>query len=49
MLELIGWIQNGELADKLTSLLFLLCAVAFVIAGYHCGGAFASARREGEE
>ncbi|MCA8002826.1 MULTISPECIES: hypothetical protein [Burkholderia cepacia complex] len=49
MLELIGWMQNGELAEKLTSPLFLFCAVAFVIAGYYCCGALAAARRQGEE
>ncbi|MGS0896856.1 hypothetical protein ACVBGC_30625 [Burkholderia stagnalis] len=49
MLELIEWIRTGEIVDKLTSPLFLACAVAFVIAGYYCAGALRAAQRQGDE
>ncbi|WP_156432286.1 MULTISPECIES: hypothetical protein [Burkholderia] len=49
MLELIEWIRTGEIVDKLTSPLFLACAVAFAVAGYYCAEALSAAQRQGEE
>jgi hypothetical protein len=49
MLELIGWIQHGELMDKLTSPLFWAAFISCCIAGWHVGGALDEIKRRKRE
>ncbi|KVF68191.1 hypothetical protein WJ17_14225 [Burkholderia vietnamiensis] len=46
MLELIGWIKDGTLMDKLTSPLFWLTLGAFCMAGHYIGKAMFEPQEE---
>ncbi|MGU7775643.1 hypothetical protein ACV229_36510 [Burkholderia sp. MR1-5-21] len=49
MLELIGWIRDGSIMDKVTSPIFWLTFGAFCAAGYYVGRALFDPKEAGEE
>ncbi|WP_205790425.1 hypothetical protein [Burkholderia sp. Ac-20353] len=49
MLELIGWIRDGSIMDKVTSPIFWLTFGAFCVAGYYLGCALSDYKATAEE